>query len=63
MRDALIRYRGDRSQEEMASIYGVSQQTWSCWENGKATPTAKLMSKISKDAGLPVEVLFLDIFN
>ena len=63
MREALIRYRGRRSQKEMAELYGISQQTWSFWENGKSTPPAKMMKRISDNSGIPVEKLFFDIFN
>lgn len=59
----LINFRGDRSQEQMAKIYGVSQQTWSTWENGTRTPTKKIMKRISDDSGIAMDVLFFDSFN
>ena len=34
-REALIEFRGDRSQAEMAEEYGVSQQAWSKYEREK----------------------------
>ena len=34
----LIKYRGDKSQADMAKQYKVSQQAWSSWENGDKKP-------------------------
>ena len=59
----LIKYRGDRSQSEMAAIYNVSQQAWSSWENGDKKPDVTIMKQIEKDSGIPMETLFFDIFN
>ena len=58
MREALVNFRGDRTQKEMADRYGVNQQTWSQWELGNSTPSAKNMIKIAKDAGRTVDELF-----
>lgn len=33
-REKLIAFRGERSQVDMASLYGVTQQAWSKWELG-----------------------------
>nr|DAE77950.1 MAG TPA: Helix-turn-helix XRE-family like protein [Caudoviricetes sp.] len=63
LRKALINYRGKRSQETMAELFGVSQQTWSAWEVGRATPPAKTMQKIAKMSKKSVRTLFPDIFN
>jgi len=57
-RQALIDYRGRRSQAEMAELYGVSQQLWSCWENGNSTPLPYLMKKLEDDTGVPMEKKF-----
>ena len=57
-RDNLIKFRGDRTQQEMGDRYGVGQQTWSAWERGDITPSAKNMRKISRDAGMTVDELF-----
>ncbi len=54
----LVKYRGDRSQQEMADKYNVTQQTWSNWEQGKVNPPVKTMKEISKDSGFSVELLF-----
>ena len=58
-REALIEFRGDRSQAEMAEEYGVSQQAWSKYESGKAKPELGLMLRISKEANKPIEEIFL----
>lgn len=63
MRKALIDYRGKRTQEAMGKLFGVSQQTWSCWETGQSTPPAKVMQRIAKKSCKPLKVLFPDIFN
>ena len=62
-RPLLIDFRGKNNQSEMASRYGVSQQLWSCWENGVSTPTPYLMKRLEKDIGKPMEEIFFDVFN
>ncbi len=62
-REALISYRGDRSQAEMSKQYGVSQQLWSCWETGISAPSIALIKKLEEDSGTPMEELFFDLFN
>lgn len=62
-REALIRYRGKRSQVEMAKKYNVTQQAWSNWEQGKDTPKIITMKKMEMDSGVAMEELFNDIFN
>lgn len=63
MRYKLIAFRGERSQVEMADIYGVSQQAWSKWERGIDTPKPYLMKQIEIDSSIPMEELFFDAFN
>lgn len=63
MRYKLIEYRGTRSQLEMGSIYGVTQQAWSKWERGIDAPKPHIMKKIAADSGMPMEVIFFDVFN
>lgn len=58
MRDTLIRFRGSRSQKEMAKRYGVSQQAWSQYETGEIMPKPAIMLKIAEDAGLDAKDLF-----
>lgn len=62
-RTALISYRGERSQVEMAKKYGVSQALWSNWENGTKTPRVRMMFRLAEDSSIPVKELFYDIFN
>lgn len=47
----------------MAKMYGVSQQCWCKWENGENKPSVVLMKKMEMDSGMPMEVLFFDVFN
>ena len=62
-REELIKFRGDRSQAEMADIYGVTQQAWSMWERGEKTPSLPTMKKLENDIKIPMEVIFFDAFN
>lgn len=62
-REALIAYRGNRSQKEMANMYGVTQQAWSGWENGETKPSVVIMKRLEGESGIPMERLFFDIFN
>ena len=59
----LIKYRGEKSQADMAKKYNVSQQAWSSWENGEKTPGVAIMKQIENDSGIPMEKLFFDVFN
>ena len=45
MENLLVQLRGERTQTEMAEKYGVSQQSWSCWENGARKPPLNIMLK------------------
>jgi transcriptional regulator with XRE-family HTH domain len=47
----------------MGRQYGVSQQAWSYWERGVKNPSPMIMKRIEDDSGVPMEVLFPDIFN
>ena len=61
-RQILIDYRGNRTQVEMAKEYGVSQQTWSGWENGTYVPLLPMMKRLENDTGVPMEKIFFDAF-
>lgn len=61
-RESLIVFRGNRSQTEMAKLYGVTQQSWSLWERGKNTPSHAIMKKLETDIGTPMEEIFSDVF-
>lgn len=63
MRKLLIRYRGKRSQKEMAKLYNVSQQAWQSWEKGSYAPKPQIMKQIEVDSGIPMEAIFFDVFN
>ena len=63
LRPRLVEYRGIRSQSYMASMYGVTQQAWSKWEKSGSAPCPAIMKQIANDSGIPMEVLFFDIFN
>lgn len=62
-REKLIAYRGERSQATMASMYGVTQQAWGKWETGAGKPNVLTMKKLEEDSGIPMEILFADVFN
>ena len=62
-RPLLIEFRGERSQTEMAKMYGVSQQIWSRWENGTQKPKTITMKQLENDIGKPMEEIFFDVFN
>lgn len=55
--------RGEKTQNEMANIYGVSQQTWYSWEIGRTVPNNETMLKMEKDFAIPMEVIFFYSFN
>ncbi len=55
--------RGEKTQNEMANIYGVSQQTWYSWEIGRTVPNNETMLKMEKDFAIPMEVIFFNSFN
>lgn len=61
-RQLLINYRGDRSQAEMAKLYGVTQQVWSRWENGTQKPKTITMKRLEDAIGRPMEEIFFDVF-
>ena len=63
MRNILIAYRGKKSQREMAEKYGVSQQTWSIWESGRATPRPAMMKRIADDIKKPIDKIFFEAVN
>ena len=56
MRELLIKYRGKRTQKEMAEKYGVSQQSWAFWELGKSTPKPHIMKKIALDNNVTAKI-------
>ena len=55
--------RGENSQADMASIYGVTQQTWYSWESGRTVPNNEIMLRMENDFSIPMEVIFFASFN
>ena len=62
MRKELIKARGGRTQEEVATKLGITQKHLSKIELGQRNPSAKLLARISHFYNMPIEVLFKDIF-
>lgn len=62
-RNNLISARGNRTQEEIAQLCGVKQQTYSHWETGRATPSIRIMLTLERLLKVPKEQLFADVFN
>ena len=62
-RPELIKFRGAKSQADMAKRYNVSQQAWSSWETGEKKPDVTIMKQIEIDSGVPMELIFFDVFN
>lgn len=59
MRRALVNLRGERTQSEIAKVYGTSQQNWFHWETGVSRPRDySLMERIAKDAKASVSEIF-----
>ena len=55
--------RGNNSQAEMATIYGVTQQAWCSWESGRTVPSNEIMLRMENDFSIPMEVIFFTSFN
>lgn len=55
--------RGQKSQMEMATVYGVSQQAWSKWEKGYTVPENGTMLQMERDFKIPMEIIFFKSFN
>ncbi len=49
MRDWLIRLRGEKSQGEIATAVGISQQGYSLIERGLRCPSVPLAKRIGKE--------------
>ena len=62
-RDNLISARGNHTQEEIAQLCGVKQQTYSHWETGRATPSIQKMIVLERLLKVPKEQLFEDVIN
>lgn len=62
-RQNLIKARGKKTQEEIAALVGVKQQTYSHWECGRVTPSIEKILTLERVLGVTKEHLFSDIFN
>ena len=60
-RNLLKLLRGDKTQNEMANIYGVTQQTWFSWETGRTVPNNETMLKMEKDFLFLWRLIFLTL--
>lgn len=63
MKNLLRLLRGDKTQAEIAALYGVPQQTWYSWESGRTAPSGDVMLKLERDFSIPMEVIFFTEFN
>lgn len=55
--------RGNKTQQQMANQYDVSQQTWFSWESGRTNPSNEIMLRMENDFCIPMEVIFFNSFN
>jgi transcriptional regulator with XRE-family HTH domain len=62
-RTELINARGAKTQTDIAKLCGVTQQTYSHWETGRATPPIKKMILLERILNVPKEQLFYDVFH
>lgn len=49
----------DATQEEMAKLLGVSEQTIKSWETGTSEPKLSQASKISELTGIPIDYMWI----
>lgn len=61
-RENLIAARGDKKQEEVAKVVGISQKSISKLELGKRNPSSSVLGKITTYYNKTAEELFPDIF-
>nr|DAM91417.1 MAG TPA: putative transcriptional regulator [Caudoviricetes sp.] len=54
--------RGTRSQKDIASFLGVTQQQYSNIEKSKKPPKIEMCIKLSKVFNKPIDYIFPDIF-
>jgi len=58
-----VRQKNGYSQEELATILGVKQQTLSSWEIGRTLPKPYQMQKIEDILKVKKENIFFEAFN
>ena len=63
--NAINKLRNDAhlSQEQFATLFGVSQQSVQKWENGESVPELNKIIKISKHFGVSLDHLILENDN
>lgn len=62
-KNLLSTIRQDKTQAEIAAVYGVSQQAWSSWESGRTVPDLNIMLQMEQSTGIPMEEIFFEAFN
>lgn len=58
--------RGERTQEEMAALVGVSRAAWSNYEAGRRLPSADIMKRVAEVSGVPhlkIDVMMKGMFG
>ena len=54
----LRKLRGDRTQEEIAAILGITKSSWAMYERDERVPRDEVKIRIAKFFGISVEELF-----
>ena len=54
----LRKLRGDRTQEEIAAILGITKSSWAMYERDERVPRDEIKIRIAKFFGKSVEELF-----
>lgn len=62
-KNLLSTIRQDKTQAEIAAVYGVSQQAWSSWESGRTVPDLNIMLQMEQSTGIPMEEIFLKLLT
>jgi len=60
---SIVRQKNGYSQEELATILGIKQQTLSSWEIGRTLPKPHQMQKIEDILKVEKESIFFEAFN
>jgi putative transcriptional regulator len=56
----ILRAKHDMSQEKLAKMIGISRPALSDIENGKVTPSGKIVIRLAHIFGLPAEQIFFE---
>lgn len=60
MRIWLVKIRGNRSQQEVANLCGITQQFYSWIETGERTPSVETAKRIAKNLGFDWTLFYQD---